>query len=119
MSINRPRSPLPIPYAGRHTGTPHGVKSSNAAPDDSGPAVFHSFSYLDFARSGWKASGLNEAVEHDVGAFCDPLGDGDTVHVLWRNGQGWRASGPFGIATMTFDRAFDCVASEPSFWIHP
>jgi hypothetical protein len=28
------------------------------------------------------------------------------------------ASGPFGVSTMTLDRALDYVASNPFFWIH-
>lgn len=47
-----------------------------------------------------------------------PTGDGDKVQVLWWNGERWRASGPFGIATMPLDKALDYIASEPAFWIH-
>jgi hypothetical protein len=47
-----------------------------------------------------------------------PTGDRDTMQVLWWNGQRWGASGPFGIATMTLDRALDYIASEPTFWIN-
>ena len=45
-------------------------------------------------------------------------GDGDKVQMLWWNGQRWGASGPFGIATMTLDRALDYNANEADFWIH-
>lgn len=38
-------------------------------------------------------------------ARLEPTGDTDTVQVLWRNGQRWGASGPFGIATMPLDAA--------------
>lgn len=47
-----------------------------------------------------------------------PTGDGDTVQGLWWNGERWGPPGPFGVATMTLDRALDYVASEPDFWIH-
>lgn len=47
-----------------------------------------------------------------------PTGADDKVQVLWWNGERWGASGPFGIATMTLDRALDDVANEPNFWIH-
>jgi hypothetical protein len=47
-----------------------------------------------------------------------PTGEGDKVQVLWWSGQRWSASGPFGIATMPLDKARDCVAAEPDFWIH-
>jgi len=58
---------------------------------------------------------------HDPGAPVArfrPTGDGDTVQVLWWNGERWGASDPFGIATMALDHALDYVANEPSFWIH-
>ncbi len=45
-------------------------------------------------------------------------GDADKVQVLWWNGQRWGASGPFGIATMTLDKALEYVASEQTFWIN-
>jgi hypothetical protein len=47
-----------------------------------------------------------------------PTGDGDTVQVLWWNGERWRASGPFGIVAMPLHEALDYVASEPAFWIY-
>jgi hypothetical protein len=47
-----------------------------------------------------------------------PIGDGDSVQVLWWNGDRWGASGPFGIATMPLNEALDYIASEPAFWIH-
>jgi hypothetical protein len=47
-----------------------------------------------------------------------PTGDGDKVQVLWWNGQRWGASGPFGIATMTLDRALNHIASDPTFWVN-
>ncbi|WP_211102428.1 hypothetical protein [Azospirillum brasilense] len=47
-----------------------------------------------------------------------PTGDGDTVQVLWWNGERWGASGPFGIATMALDCALDYIANEPGFWSH-
>ena len=46
-----------------------------------------------------------------------PTGNGDTVQVLWWNGERWGAPGPLGIATMALDRALDYVANEPNFWI--
>ncbi|WP_172428489.1 hypothetical protein [Azospirillum brasilense] len=45
-------------------------------------------------------------------------GNGDTVQVLWWNGERWGASGPLGIAAMALDRALDHVANQPDFWIH-
>lgn len=47
-----------------------------------------------------------------------PTGDSGRVQVLWWNGERWAASGPFGLAAMTLDRALDYIASEPDFWIH-
>lgn len=47
-----------------------------------------------------------------------PTGNGDTVQVLWWNGERWGASGPFGIASMALDRALDYIANEPDFWIN-
>jgi hypothetical protein len=47
-----------------------------------------------------------------------PTGEDDNVQVLWWNGQRWGASGPFGIATMSLDKALDYVAAEPDFWIY-
>jgi len=47
-----------------------------------------------------------------------PTDNGDTVQVLWWNGERWGASGPLGIATMALGRALDCVANEPDFRIH-
>jgi hypothetical protein len=47
-----------------------------------------------------------------------PTGGADRVQVLWWNGERWRASGPFGIATLPLDRALDYIAAEPAFWIH-
>ena len=47
-----------------------------------------------------------------------PTGDGDTVQLLWWNGERWGASGPFGVATMALDRPLDYIANEPAFWIH-
>ncbi|OYD83135.1 hypothetical protein CHT98_17195 (plasmid) [Azospirillum brasilense] len=38
--------------------------------------------------------------------------------VLCWNGERWGASGPFGIATMALDCAFDYIANESDFWIH-
>jgi hypothetical protein len=51
-------------------------------------------------------------------AKLKPSGDSDKVQVLWWNGQRWGASGPFGIATMTLDRALDYIASDPTFWVN-
>ncbi len=51
-------------------------------------------------------------------ARVKPTGEGDQVRVLaWRRGE-WGASGPFGVPTMTLDRALDYIASNPFFWIH-
>ncbi len=47
-----------------------------------------------------------------------PTGEADMVQVLWWNGERWRASGPFGIATLPLDRALAYIAAEPAFWIH-
>jgi hypothetical protein len=47
-----------------------------------------------------------------------PTGKADMVQVLWWNGERWRASGPFGIATLPLDKALDYIATEPAFWIH-
>jgi hypothetical protein len=47
-----------------------------------------------------------------------PTGDGATVQVLWWTGERWAAPGPFGVPTMTLERALDFIASEPAFWIH-
>jgi hypothetical protein len=46
-----------------------------------------------------------------------PTGGTDQVQVLWWNGERWRASGPFGIASLPLDRALDYIAAEPAFWI--
>ena len=51
-------------------------------------------------------------------ARLKPTGDSDKVQVLWWNGQRWGASGPFGIATTTLDRALDYIASDPTFWVN-
>ena len=51
-------------------------------------------------------------------ARLKPTGEDDKVRVLaWHRGK-WGASGPFGVPTMTLDRALDYVASNPFFWIH-
>jgi hypothetical protein len=47
-----------------------------------------------------------------------PTGEADLVQVLWWNGERWGGSGPFGIATMSLDKALDHIATEPAFWIH-
>jgi len=47
-----------------------------------------------------------------------PTGEADKVQVLWWNGERWGGSGPFGIATMSLDKALDHIATEPAFWIH-
>jgi hypothetical protein len=47
-----------------------------------------------------------------------PIGEADTVQVLWWNGERWGAFGAFGIATMPLDNALDYIATEPAFWIH-
>ncbi|OYD84405.1 hypothetical protein [Azospirillum brasilense] len=64
-----------------------------------------------------RIEGLNQA-RGGVIARVRPTGNGDTVQVLWWNGERWGASGPLGIATMALDRALDDVANEPDFWIH-
>jgi hypothetical protein len=46
-----------------------------------------------------------------------PTGGTDQVQVLWWNGERWRASGPFGIASLPLDQALDYIAAEPAFWI--
>ena len=46
-----------------------------------------------------------------------PTGGADQVQVLWWDGERWRASGPFGIATLPLDRALADIAAEPAFWI--
>ena len=51
-------------------------------------------------------------------ARLKPTGDADKLQVPWRNGQRWAAPGPFGIETMTLDKALDHLASEPHFWIN-
>lgn len=51
-------------------------------------------------------------------ARLHPTGDGDTVQVLWWNGERWGTSGPFGIATMALDQALDDIANEPDFRIN-
>jgi hypothetical protein len=51
-------------------------------------------------------------------ARLKPTGEDGKVRVLaWHRGK-WGASGPFGVPTMTLDRALDYVASNPFFWIH-
>ena len=47
-----------------------------------------------------------------------PTGGADQVQVLWWDGERWRASGPFGLATLPLDRALAYIAAEPAFWIH-
>ena len=47
-----------------------------------------------------------------------PTGGIERVQVLWWNGERWRASGPFGVATLPLDQALDYIAAEPAFWIH-
>lgn len=47
-----------------------------------------------------------------------PTGEADKVRVLWWNGECWCTSGPFGILTMSLDKALDYIATEPAFWIY-
>ena len=47
-----------------------------------------------------------------------PTGEADKLQVLCWNGGRWGPSGPFGIATMTLDRALDYVIKEPNFRLH-
>jgi hypothetical protein len=47
-----------------------------------------------------------------------PTGEDDKVRVLAWHREKWGASGPFGVPTMTLDRALDYIASNPFFWIH-
>jgi hypothetical protein len=47
-----------------------------------------------------------------------PTGEDDKVRIHWWNGKRWAAPGPFGVPTMTLQRALDFIASEPAFWIH-
>jgi hypothetical protein len=47
-----------------------------------------------------------------------PTGRDGKVQVFWWNGERWGRSGPFGVPTMTLDRALDYVTSEPAFWIY-
>jgi hypothetical protein len=51
-------------------------------------------------------------------ARLKPIGNDDKVRVLAWHREKWGASGPFGVPTMTLDRALDYVASNPFFWIH-
>ena len=51
-------------------------------------------------------------------ARLKPTGEDDKVRVLAWHREKWGASGPFGVPTMTLDRALDYVASNPFFWIH-
>ena len=48
----------------------------------------------------------------------NPTGEDDRVRVLAWHREKWGASGPFGVPTMTLDRALDYIASNPFFWIH-
>jgi hypothetical protein len=68
-----------------------------------------------------KVAGAYTLVSERTGlplAKLKPTGEGDRVRVLWWNGQRWGPSGPFGIATMTLDRALDYIASDPTFWVN-
>ena len=51
-------------------------------------------------------------------ARLKPTGEDNKVRVLAWHREKWGASGPFGVPTMTLDRALDYVASNPFFWIH-
>ena len=51
-------------------------------------------------------------------ARLKPTGEDGKVRVLAWHREKWGASGPFGVPTMTLDRALDYVASNPFFWIH-
>jgi len=51
-------------------------------------------------------------------ARLKPTGDGDTVQVLWWNGRRWGPPGPFGIPTITLERALDYIAADPTFWVN-
>ena len=51
-------------------------------------------------------------------ARLKPTGEDDKVRVLAWHREKWGASAPFGVPTMTLDRALDYVASNPFFWIH-
>jgi hypothetical protein len=64
----------------------------------------------------WRCSPQSDSfISHRI---LKPTGEGDKVRVLaWRRAK-WGASGPFGVPTMTLDRALDYVASNPFFWIH-
>jgi hypothetical protein len=47
-----------------------------------------------------------------------PTGTGDEVEVLWWRCERWIPFGVFGRLVLPLDRALDCIASEPAFWIH-
>ena len=47
-----------------------------------------------------------------------PTGTGDEVEIFWWRRERWASFGAFGRLTLPLDRALDCVASEPAFWIH-
>src|SRR3712207_2233009 len=47
-------------------------------------------------------------------ARLKPTGEGDKVRVLAWHHEKWGASGPFGVPTMTLDRALDMLPQTPS-----
>jgi hypothetical protein len=47
-----------------------------------------------------------------------PTGAGDNVEILWWRRERWASYGAFGRLVLPLDRALDCIASEPAFWIH-
>jgi hypothetical protein len=72
------------------------------------------------AAGSWKAARGYSLFSARTGtpiARLRPTGGTDQVQVLWWNGERWRASGPFGIATLPLDQALDYIAAEPAFWI--
>ena len=47
-----------------------------------------------------------------------PIGQDDTVQVLWWRREAWAAPGDFGPVIMPLDQALEFVASEGFFWIN-
>ncbi len=69
-------------------------------------------------RKAARGYSLSSARTGGPTARLRPSGGADQVQVLWWDGERWRASGPFGLATLPLDRALAYIAAEPAFWIH-
>ena len=63
------------------------------------------------------AGGLKQSPAGGPVVRLKPTGEDDKVRVLAWHREKWGASGPFGVPTMTLDRALDYIASNPFFWI--